>query len=36
MDASKFAKQYEERLNYLSMTPFFGKAAITHFCQDQN
>jgi hypothetical protein len=31
MDASKFAKQYEERLNYLSMTPFFGKAAITHF-----
>jgi hypothetical protein len=31
MDTSKFAKEYEERLNYLSMTPFFGKAAITHY-----
>ena len=31
MDVSIYAKEYEERLNYLSMTPFFGKAAITHY-----
>jgi len=31
MDVSKFAKEYEERLKYLSKTPFFGRAAITHY-----
>lgn len=31
MDVSIYAKEYLERLNYLSMTPFFGKAAITHY-----
>lgn len=34
MDTSKFAKEYLELLNNLSMTPFFGKAAITHFLSD--
>lgn len=31
MDTSRFAEEYKERLNYLSMTPLFGKAAITHY-----
>lgn len=31
MDLSKIALEYEERLNYLSKTPFFGRAAITHY-----
>lgn len=31
MDVSRFSKEYEERLNYLSKTPVFGKAAITHY-----
>jgi len=31
MDVSKFAKEYEERLRFLSKTPFFGKAAVTHY-----
>ncbi len=31
MDVSKFAKEYEERLKYLSKTPLFGRAAITHY-----
>ena len=31
MDVSRFVKGFEERLKYLSKTPFFGKAAITHY-----
>jgi hypothetical protein len=31
MDLSKFVQEYEERLKHLSKTPFFGKAAITHY-----
>ena len=31
MEISKFVEEYEGRLKYLSMTPFFGKAAITHY-----
>jgi hypothetical protein len=31
MNLSIFVLQYEELLNYLSKTPFFGRAAITHY-----
>ncbi|AIO19075.1 hypothetical protein KQ51_01198 [Candidatus Izimaplasma bacterium HR1] len=31
MDVSKCAKEYKQRLDYLSKTPLFGKAAITHY-----
>jgi len=31
MDVSKFVKKYEELLKDLSKTPYFGRAAITHY-----
>ena len=31
MDLSEFALEYNQRLRYLSDTPFFGRAAITHY-----
>jgi len=31
MDLSKFVLEYKQRLEYLSETPFFGRAAITHY-----
>jgi hypothetical protein len=30
MDVSRYVKDFEERLRCLSMTPYFGRAAITH------
>ena len=31
MDVSKFALDYEKLLKTLAKTPFFGRAAITHY-----
>ena len=31
MDLSKFALEYEKKLKFLAKTPFFGRAAITHY-----
>jgi len=36
MDLSKFAMDYEKLLESLAKTPFFGKAAITHYLSNPN